>query len=461
MFCDSVPGIKRKGNSVKSIAAVFLMLLCAPAILLGAEPAVSLNEALVLALERNHLVSGAAHEKVAAEEGAAASRSRYFPRVVLDEAFSASDLPTRVFMMKLDQGRFTQNDFQIGNLNTPSSTADFRTALSVEQPLFDLGIGYGREMAQREAERMGYRFEGRREDVGFAVYGAYLGVQRAKAVLAAAEKDVEEAREHLRVATARGREGTGLKSDELRARTFLSEAEERTITALNDLKLARMRLALAVGGGAGESLDIREDVTGEAFRLNEEEVLRQAVANRRDLKGAEKGVERAEAAVGLAQSAWFPTLYGSASVQMNDRDVPFGHDNDGWSAGVNLRWELFDGMGRMHGSARARAERDAAAQYLEQFRKEVDLQVRESILRRAEAGKRLEVARHALLAAEEGSRLVNKRFANGLATMVELLDAQAALNRSRTGLVERETEHLLATARIYHAAGIFLKEMAQ
>lgn len=459
MFCYFAPDITRKGRPVKPFAVVFLMLFLAPSVLLGAEPSVALNEALILSLERNHLVSGAAYEKEAAEQGAAASRSRYFPRIVFDEAFSASDLPTRVFMMKLDQGRFTDNDFLIGNLNTPSSTTDFRTALTLEQPLFDLGIGYGREMAQREAERMGYRFEGRREDVGFTVYASYLAVQRAKAVLAAAEKDVAEAREHLRVATAHGREGTGLKSDELRARTFLSEAEERIITALNDLKLAKMRLALAVGGGAGESLDIREDVTGEVFRLNEEEIVRQAGANRRDLKGAEKGVERAEAAVGLARSAWFPTLYAAASVQMNDKDVPFGHDNDGWSAGVNLRWEIFDGMERMHGSARARAERDAAAQYLEQFRKEVDLQVRESLLRRAEAGKRLEVARHALLAAEEGSRLVNKRFANGLATMVELLDAQSALNRARTGLVERETDHLLATARIYHAAGIFLKEM--
>ncbi|GLI37630.1 TolC family protein [Geobacter hydrogenophilus] len=445
---------------MKYFAAGFLLLLLTPAVLLAAEPSVALNEALILALERNHLVSGAAYEKEAAEEGAAASRSRYLPRIVAEEAFSASDLPTRVFMMKLDQGRFATSDFELGNLNTPSSYHDFRTALTLEQPLFDLGIGYGREMAEREAERMGYRFEGRREDVGFAVYGAYLGVQRAKAVLAAAEKDVEEAREHLRVATVRGHEGTGLKSDELRARTFLSEAEERTITALNDLKLAKMRLALAVGGGSGESLDIRGDVTGEAFRLNEEEIVRQALANRRDLKGVEKGVERAEAAMGLARSAWFPTLYAAASVQMNDRDVPFGRDNDGWSAGVNLRWEVFDGMGRMHGTARARAERDAAAQYLEQFRKEVDLQVRESILRRAEAGKRLEVARHALLAAEEGSRLVNKRFANGLVTMVELLDAQSALSRARTGLAEREADHLLATARIYHTAGIFLKEMA-
>lgn len=451
----------RKGRAVKYFAAIFLTLLLTPGILLGAENSLSLREAISLALERNHLVSGASYEKEAAERGAAAALSRYFPRVMLEESFSASDLPTRVFMMKLDQGRFTNSDFELGNLNTPSSTTDFRTMLTLEQPLFDLGIGYGREMARREAEQMSERFEGRREDVGFATYAAYLGVQRARALLAAAEKDVEEARENLRVARVRNEQGTGLKSDELRARTFLSETEERVITALNDLKLARMRLALTVGGAAGDTVDIRENVTGEAFRLNEDEVVSLAAANRRDLKGAEIGVRRADAAVGLAGSAWFPTVYASASWQMNDRHVPFGNDGDGWIAGVNLRWELFDGMGRMHRQARARAERDAADQYLAQLRKEVDLQVRESVLRRAEAGKRLEVARHALLAAEEGTRLVKKRFENGLATMVELLDAQSSLNRARTGLVEREIDHLLATARIYHAAGIFLKEMTQ
>ncbi|RNC70694.1 MAG: TolC family protein [Desulfuromonadales bacterium] len=446
---------------MKSVVSSCVLFLMVPSILWAAESSVGLKEALFLAMERNHLVSGASYEKEAAERGAAASWSRYFPRIFLDESFAVSNSPTRVFMMKLDQGRFASDDFLIGNLNGPSSRTDFRTTVSVEQPIFDLGIGYGRHLAEREAEQQGERYEGRREEVGYAVYAAYLEVQRARAVLATAEKDVAEAREHLRVARARNEQGAGLKSDELRARTFLSEMEERNITALNDLRLAKMRLALAVGGGAGESLDIREEVKGEPFRMNEDEMVREALLRRRDLKGAEKGMERAETAEGLARSAWFPTLYAGASYQMNDQDVPFGRDNDAWSAGVSLRWELFDGRRRSNDQARARASRDASAQYLEQLRKEIALQVRESILRRAEAGKRLEVARHALLAADEGMRLVNKRFENGLSTVVELLDSQSALSRARTGLVERETEYLLATARIYRAAGVFLKEMTE
>ena len=50
-------------------------------------------------------------------------------------------------------------------------------------------------------------------------------------------------------------------------------------------------------------------------------------------------------------------------------------------------------------------------------------------------------------------------FENSLATMVELLDAQTALNQIRANLVETETSYALASGRVHYVAGIFLKEM--
>jgi outer membrane protein TolC len=105
--------------------------------------------------------------------------------------------------------------------------------------------------------------------------------------------------------------------------------------------------------------------------------------------------------------------------------------------------------------------RSAAAERLENYRQEIALQVKESALRREEAAKRREVARHAISDAEEGVRLIGRRFENSLGTMVELLDAQTALNRARAQLVENESNYALATARLFHVAGIFLKEVVK
>jgi outer membrane protein TolC len=85
--------------------------------------------------------------------------------------------------------------------------------------------------------------------------------------------------------------------------------------------------------------------------------------------------------------------------------------------------------------------------------------VQEAWLRRTEALKLEEVSKKALISAEEAVRLLGKRFDNALATMLELLDAQSALNQARANHLESEANLQLATARLYHAAGVLLKEV--
>jgi outer membrane protein TolC len=116
-------------------------------------------------------------------------------------------------------------------------------------------------------------------------------------------------------------------------------------------------------------------------------------------------------------------------------------------------------MRRRNELAQAEAIGNSSRQYLKELERQVVLQVRESLLRREEAGKKLDVARAAYLSAEEGLRLIDKRFSGSLATMVEVLDAQTALNRARLNIVEMKADYLLATARVWHSAGVFLKEV--
>ena len=435
------------------------ILLFFPSLLCAGEGSVTLKEAIRLSLERNNLVKSAQYRKKAAEYGVAVSRSRFLPHIFLDENFSASNAPTRVFMMKLDQGRFTANDFLINNLNHPSSAGDFRTAFSLEQPIFDMGIVHGMDMAVKEAEEQDILLDRHREEIAFSVFTSYVEVQRARAMRAMAEKAVVDAHEHRRLARVRNEAGMGLRSDELRAATFLAEMEQQHITAQNNVVLAGMKLALATGAETGESLDISEPVAVPPLGRKGEDFPAIARAHRTDLKEMEKAVEKAHVGVKMAGSAFLPTLYAGATYQMNDRDLPFGRDNDAWIAGANLRWELFDGFRRGDERARVKALESSARENLEQKTREAAFQVRESLLRREEAEKRLAVARASFLDAEEGVRLITKRFANSLATLVEVLDAQTALNQARLSVVENETGYALATARVWYSAGIFLQEV--
>jgi outer membrane protein TolC len=177
------------------------------------------------------------------------------------------------------------------------------------------------------------------------------------------------------------------------------------------------------------------------------------------MKEAEMEAEKANTGVKAARAAYLPILYGIAGYQMNDRDIPFGRDNDSWMVGASLRWDIFDGFRRMHEKGKAESLAGAASEYLEYCRKEVALQVEESRLGREEAEKRLEAARHSVEDSEEAVRLISRRFENSISPMVELLDAQTSLNSARAKLIANESDYALATARLYHATGTFLKEV--
>ena len=316
---------------MKTFVPFALLVLLLPSAVFAGNP-LGLKEAINMALEKNNLLKAAEYGRTAARRERAASLGRYLPTVSLDETASASNSPTRVFMMKLDEGRFTQNDFAIGNLNHPSSHGDFRTTLTLDQPLFDPGIITGAELAGKDEKISGLALERRRQEVAYMVYCACLDLQKAKGYLKAAEQGVTDAREHERLAKVRGKAGVGLKSDELRARTYLSEMEQKHISAENDLALARLRLAKVVGGEPGESADIREELTPLSVTEGDSELRRIAWKNRLDLKESAMEVEKAETGVKAARGAYLPTLYGTAGYQMNDRDVPSAVTTmPGWS----------------------------------------------------------------------------------------------------------------------------------
>lgn len=441
----------------KSQLVTFILMLIA--VQAGAEQELPLKEAIVMAMGKNNLIKAAGFNAAAADRGVDIVKSRYYPAMTLEENFSASNAPTQTFMMKLDQGRFAQNDFQISNLNHPSNWYDFKTTLSLQQPLYVPSLSPLKELAVKESQKSALELETLRQDIAFQVFSVYLEVLTSDGRLKAAEKTMTEARETMRLATVRTAAGAGLLSDELRARTQQSQAEQRLIAAHNNLALTRMKLAMLIGVPDDYSFSVHQMPDNLAVPPLNKELMDAAVVGRTDLKLSRVELEKSEAAVKLARSGYFPTIGAFASYQINGKDSPVSADNDAWLAGINLKWPLFEGFRSNHEHNRAVAGRSAALELLENRSRELRYQLKESFLRRDETGKQLEVARHALLDAEEAVRLITKRFENSLATMAELLDAQNALAQFRANLIETEAGYVLAGGRVYYAAGLFLKEM--
>jgi outer membrane protein TolC len=415
-----------------------------------------------MAVEKNNRVRAAGFTSEAVRQALASVTSRYYPSLVFEESFNVSNSPTQTFMMKLDEGRFSQNDFLIHNLNHPESQHDFKTALTVRLPIYNPALAPTRDIAVKESEIQETRLDGSKYETAFQVFRLYLDLQKAQARLRAVEQSQNEAREHLRLAGVRIQAGTGLRSDELRARTHLAENQQQLVSARNNLTITRMELVNVLGLKYGDSVDITETkIVAVPLPQSPDELVTLALENRTELKLSQTAYEKSDVAVRLARSSFLPSVSAFASYQMNSKETPFRVDNDAWNAGVALTWQVFDGFRSLRERDKALAEKSAVAELREHAVRETDLRVRESCLRSEEMGKRLEIAGSSLQDADETVRLLSKRFENSLASMAELLDAQTALNKTRADLVESEANYALSRGYVHFTAGIFLREMTK
>jgi outer membrane protein TolC len=121
--------------------------------------------------------------------------------------------------------------------------------------------------------------------------------------------------------------------------------------------------------------------------------------------------------------------------------------------GVGLTWNIFDGMIREAEVGKALASLRRARAHDRGVRDQVAFEEAQADLGVKEATLRAEIARAALASAEEGVRLLTSRYENRLGRMVDLLDAQTALDGARAARILAENDVRLSRAQRLYASG--------
>jgi len=420
-----------------------------------ADSVVSLRNALETALEANPEIRAFGRAVSAQKEDVGIARSFVLPQLKFEERFMRTNNPTYAFMAKLNQGRFSQDDFAIPSLNSPAAINDFQTSVSFEQAVFAPKAYIGIDMAEKELAAKGDEYDRKREEVALRVFGAYMGVQTAKAFVHVAEQAMEEAREHERIAEKRCHAGLGLYSDTLRAQVASSSAEEKLVSAQKVYRVSKRALGLMLGLTA--SLDVESDRP--ALGAKDIDYYLEAAKSRKDLRSLEVKYQNAENSLRMATAGYLPVLGLGGAYQLNDHSSPLGTEGDSWQLVAFLRWDIFDGLKREHERSKARHQIARTGEYLDGLRKEISFKVYDAYLGVDEAKKRLELAKKSLKAAEEGRRLVQVRYENSLSAIVDLLDVQTQLDSVRAEVANREGEYLTAIADLAFQGGTLLKDL--
>jgi outer membrane protein TolC len=437
-------------------ALAFLFVAACLPVSVRATDTVDFPQAVSRALRGNPFLAAAGFDYAAGTQDVRTARGYFLPGLTFEHRFVRTNLPAEAFSLKLNEGKLAAEDFQdVGNFNNPALRNDFITTFTLEQPLFAPGayVGYRMAKAEEEAKRLDYSRA--REDTVYRVLAAYLDVLTAKAYVAVAEQELSDAREHHRLAGAAESAGTGLYSDVLRSQVSVAAAEGGMVTASNRLEIAQRGLGVAMG--QEEPLPV--DVSGPPPEFPDPgtlEALQAATAKRADLRAVSVRVENAGNNETLRKSEYLPTVGLLGAYQLDAEDGPLEVDQRSWKVGVGLKWNLFDGLRRESGVSRAAAERRKAQEVYRGEKDRAVFQVTQAYLGIREAQRRVEIARATVASAQEGVRQIRARYENHLGRMIDVLDAQAALNQVRADAVRAENDLRQARARLMYVSGTLL-----
>src|SRR5207248_1458924 len=121
-----------------------------------------------------------------------------------------------------------------------------------------------------------------------------------------------------------------------------------------------------------------------------------------------------------------------------------------WDAGVNVSWPLLDG-GRTRGElAEASAAGRAAEERLAEFDSVVAVEIRQRMSEIDASRAAIAAANDAVRSAREARRVVGDRFAAGVTTSTDVLDAQVALLQAALDRTQAIAAARLADARLRH-----------
>jgi outer membrane protein TolC len=432
-----------------AILTVLLLLpLAAPA---AAQAPLTLNEAIARARQGSPDVRRADARIARADGQAREVRAGLLPRVDVSEGWQRSDLPVFAFSSLLSQRRFSAADFDVARLNNPDPVNNFRSAVVVEQPVFDATLraamtsaGLGRDMAVVEREHVA-------REMAVATVEAYGRVQLIEAMAAAARAAVDAARQDLTRATDRRDAGLATDADVLMVTVHLSAARERQIQTEADAGTARAHLNFLMG----EPLDTRFELApivapAESARVTADEEA-SAIATRADVRLALSAERLAESGLSQARAAFLPQVVARGAAEWNG--ATFGERRSGWMVGAEVRLNVFRGFADRARLAQARAtaderriEREAALD-----RARLDVRTARAALDAAQA--RVEVARAAVAAARESQRITRDRYDNGLAAITDVLRAAQAVLDAEAQAVAAESDRATGHARLEAALG--------
>ncbi len=343
--------------------------------------------------------------------------------------------------------------------NSPFGAANAWTLeVTARQTLFAAGkVSAGLRAAKAYRRAAEEQLSETQADVVFRVRRAYLDALYAARLVDIAEAGATQAQAHEAEVRRFQLAGIRAEYDLLRAQVDAANQAPVVVAAHNGLDLALLAVKRLVNLPASAPLVLTTTLGGPDATLPVLTADSLSGPDRASVRAAEATVQVWEQAVRAARADRWPSLSVGATLshQSFPQEItPFNAQfRRNWSADLRLSVPLFLGFRTVGAEERAQASLDRARAERDQLRELAALEVERAVAEVQRAEALLAAQRLTVRQAARAYHLANVRYANGMATQLEVSDARLLAQQADVNEAQSLRDYLVGLADLERALG--------
>ncbi len=397
-----------------------------------AKKILTLNEAVSLAIKANPQISAALKQKEEFFFQKNIIRAEFFPKFYLGYTYQRTDS---------GKSKPSYDTHLFGPTLSWNIFSGFSTYFAFKEALYYLA-------SQDENIRSKIL------DIALSTIKSYLSYFNEKALLESALADLEDAKIILKLAQKRYEVGLSPYADVLDAEARLKEAEFNVTNYKYSAEIAKARLLILM------NQDLTQIEDYELMPLQESELtldplavyINKALKLRPELLSKEKEILAQQSKIKSVKGEYLPSVDLFANYYRVDNKF-FPDSDSQFLAGIKITLPLFTGF-----STVSKLQKERATLEKKNFEKrELELNIQQEVFSNYKlfqtAKDNLEAAKALLSKLEEDYRLVQKKYENGLASIVDLTTVMARLSQARAQVGVSRTNLILNYFNLIKSSG--------
>lgn len=437
-------GEKLMQKTTLLLISIFTLSICA-----SAQQVLTLENAINKALSKNPNIIKSEYQLESKESNMRAALGQLLPSVSANAGWNWARSESK-------GGEFNFNGSIIESPASTTQTRSYTAGLSSNWTLFD-GLASFKflRIGENEVTQTGLNLSRLKQEIVYQTISRYLLILNAAELVRVREDNLLWNQKNLEIVTMKNEIGTSTLAEVYQQQVRVGQAELAVLQAKNDFETTKSAFLYFLGedvlheytyadpGELLKELDNFESTDWQTVDLDK--LIVDALKSRSDYKSLEVTVDNAQSLIDARWAAHLPVLTNSITYGFRGNTISDMFENRNLSVSLNLSIPIFNGWITTNQIEQAIIQKKSAEVDLGDLARSIKRDLQKTFLDLQTAGKRVEVSRKNVVAAEETRKIEEEKYKLGATTLLnvliansDLLDAQTQYVNSRFDLLTLE-----------------------